>query len=60
MKSKEKRFPSPLMAELDKHHAVYHLDLFTDEPIVEKPTPAVVSLLRNFISENSEVINYGK
>lgn len=53
---KTKRFPSPLTAELDKIHAVYHLDLFTDEPIVEKPSPLAVSLLRNYINANGEAL----
>lgn len=49
---KTKRFPGTLIQKLDELQASYTLDLFTDEPLVEKPTPEVLALLRQWNIEN--------
>lgn len=52
---KTKRFPATLIQKLDKLHATYTLDLFTDEPLVEKPTPEVLALLRQWSIQNGSL-----
>lgn len=47
-----KHFPVTLIEKLDELHACYTLDLFTDEPLVENPTPEVLALLRQWEFQN--------